>query len=72
MRRVFDNDEYDFEFAFRGDNANPKSNAVTNVKVSRYNISRYDGLYWIGITSEIDSASSDIKFKPIHPQYPSR
>ena len=58
MRRVSDNNEYDFEFAFCGGNTNPKSSGVSNIKASQYILCKYDGLYWIGITSEIDSASS--------------
>ena len=72
MRRVSDNNEYDFELVFRSDNANPKSSAVINIKVSQYSICKYDDLYWIGITSEIDSSPSDMKVKFMHPHYPIR
>ena len=71
MRRVSDNNEYDFEFAFCVGNTNPKSSGVSNIKVSQYILCKYDGLYWIGITSEIDSASIDIKVKFMHPHFPS-
>ena len=71
MRRVSDNNEYDFEFAFCGGNTNTKSSGVSNIKASQYILCKYDGLYWIGITSEIDSASSDIKVKFMHPHFPS-
>ena len=69
MRRVSDNNEYDFEFAFCVGNTNPKSSGVS--KVSQYILCKYDGLYWIGITSEIDSALIDIKIKFMHPHFPS-
>ena len=57
--------------AFCGGNTNPKSSGVSNIKVSQYVLCKYDGLYWIGITSEIDSASSNIKVKFMHPHFPS-
>ena len=50
MRCMSDNNEYDFEVAVYGDNANPKSSAVIKIEISHYIICKYDGLYWIGIT----------------------
>jgi len=72
IHKVLRNDNVRENVGYSYNNANPKSSAVISIKVSQYSICKYDDLYWIGITSEIDSSPSDINVTFMHPHYPIR